>query len=144
MTPTQDELARRDAVVRAILHSIRSNETIRLPDFDPALSRGSDRFALHSVGIEPNTFGGTVGNFRYQFEGEEDLLHLIVTRKDGAALIPEEAQAVANFLLPNVAPGLIWLKPGTVTQHLYVGHDELLDGFTANFETPRDEGPIAP
>jgi hypothetical protein len=99
---------------------------IKLPPFDPAIDRPSDRFALLSVGLEDNIFGGTVGPFRYQFEGEEDLLHLIVTRLDSEALSPSEGQAVASFLMPGVSPALIWLRPGEFSQHFYVGHDELV------------------
>jgi hypothetical protein len=126
MTPTDNEIARRDQVIDSLLEHIRSDRRIFLPPFDPEISRPSDQFALHSVGMEPNEFGGTAGDFRYQFEGEEDLLHLIVTRQDGGALSPEEAQRVAAFLLPGFPASLMWLKPGEFTQHFYFGHDELL------------------
>jgi hypothetical protein len=126
--PTFEELARRGQVMVRVLEEIRAGRAIRLPDFDPAFSRPSDQFALQSVGLEPNDFGGAVGAYRYQFEGEEDLLHLIVTRLDGESITVAEGQAVAAFLLPDVPPALIWLRPGELSQHFYVGHDELLRG----------------
>jgi hypothetical protein len=119
---------RRAEVMGAILEHIRANRIIKLPPFDPALSQASSEFALQSVGIEPNPFGGTVGPYRYQLEGEEDLLHLIVTRLDSGPLEPSEGQAVASFLFQGVAPALIWLKPGEFSQHFYVGHDDLVGG----------------
>lgn len=115
-----------DTVLAAILEHIRRDKTIKLPAFDASRSKAAPDVALQSVGIEPNAFGGTVGPFRYQFEGEEDLLHLIVTRSDSAELRPEDGQSVAAFLLPRVPPAVIWLKPGRYSQHFYVGHDELL------------------
>lgn len=124
--PTEEERRQGAAVFAAILDHIRRDSTIKLPPFDPQVSQPATNFALQSVGIEPNAFGGCVGDFRYQFEGEEDLLHLIVTRNDGRELSPEEGQAIARFLLPNVPPAVIWLKPGKFSQHFYVGHDELL------------------
>jgi hypothetical protein len=83
MTPTTAEQIRRDEVIAQILTDIKSNTTIFLPDFDPKISRPSDEYALLSVGIEPNPYGGTIDSYRYQFEGEEDLLHLIIVRTDG-------------------------------------------------------------
>jgi hypothetical protein len=77
------------------------------------------------VGAEENAFCGNVGPYRYQFEGEEDLLHLIVTRQDKDRLTVEEAQEVAGFLMPGIPAGLVWLKPGEFSQHFWVGHDEL-------------------
>jgi hypothetical protein len=123
--PTEAEISHRDAVMAAVFDHIRGNQTIKLPVFDSELDRPSDQFALLSVGLESNQFGGTVADFRYQFEGEEDLLHLIVTRGSGLPLTPQEGQTVAGFLLPGVSPALIWLKPGEFSQHFYVGHDEL-------------------
>jgi hypothetical protein len=127
MEPTPAEIALRDKILQSIVTAIRASETIRLPDFDPASSQPAHHFALQSVGIEANAFGGTLAEFRYQFEGEEDLLHLIVTRLDKEPVSVEEAQKVAKFLFPQVPPGLLWLKPGTVTQHFYLGHDLLLE-----------------
>lgn len=120
-----EEVASRDEVLGRVLDAIRSNRTIRLPAFDSAHDKPG-LVALQSVGIEPNPFGGKVGPFRYQFEGEEDLLHLIVSRTHAQDLSVEEAQGVVRFLLPNISPGLIWCKPGKLTQHFYLGHDELL------------------
>ncbi len=125
MTPTAAERARRDEIAKRVLDYIAENRRIALPPFDPALSRPSDRFALVNVGREPNEFAGTLGPFRYQFEGEEDLLHLIVTA-DGGALTVAEGQRVASFVLSGVPTALVWLKPGELSQHFYVGHDDLV------------------
>lgn len=70
-----------------------------------------------------------MSDYRYQFEGEEDLLHLIVTRIDSGKITPAEGQQVVSFLLPNLPTALLWLKPGEYTQHFYCGHDELLRSF---------------
>lgn len=125
MVASNEETELRDAVRAEIERCTLSDITIKLPDFDPAKSIPG-QVALHSVGVEPNAFGGTVGPYRYQFEGEEDLLHLIVTRQDGQVLKPEEGQDVLRFVLPDVPEALIWFKPGEFSQHFYVGHDELL------------------
>ena len=123
--PSADELKRRDEVMQAIRSCIRQDTTIKLPDFDAKVSRPGIS-ALVSVGLEPNPYCGECGDYRYQFEGEEDLLHLIVTRCDGEPLTPEEGQTVAGFVLEGVPPGLVWFRPGDRSQHFFVGHDELL------------------
>ena len=128
--PTENEIRQRDAVMASVLDFIRTNKTIKLPPFDATLDRPSDQYALLSVGLETNGFGGTIGGFRYQFEGEEDLLHLIVTSANGEIVTAEEGQRVAGFLMPEVPPALIWLRPGDYSQHFYVGHDELIRGFS--------------
>src|ERR1022692_4090127 len=97
MNPTPNEQKRRDEVMRRILEFVRENRTIKLPPFDPTLSRPSDRFALLSIGLEENEFSGSLGDWKYQFEGEEDLLHLIVTHKDGLPLNTEDGRQVAGF-----------------------------------------------
>jgi hypothetical protein len=125
IVPTPAEQSRRNEVIEAVLEATRSAKTIKLPPYDPDHSVGAD-VAYQTIGIEPNPFGGTVGPFRYQFEGEEDLLHLIVSRSDLKALSPEEGQEVCGYLLPDVSKALVWFKPGEVTQHFYVGHDDLL------------------
>jgi hypothetical protein len=114
------EAEQRAQVMSAIREHIRSDRQIKLPDFDRALSRPG------VVGFEPNPFGGTVGDYRYQFEGEEDLLHLIITRLDECPLTVEEARPIAGWLLPDLPPALMWLRPGQYSQHFYFGHDELM------------------
>ena len=126
ISPSDEETARRNEVMNLILEFVRENRTIKLPAFDPTLSRPSDRFALLSIGLESNEFSGTVGEFRYQFEGEEDLLHLIVTHKEGQPVTTEQGQAVASFILRGVPTALIWLRPGEYSQHFYFGHDDLI------------------
>jgi len=125
LTPTREETARRDEVMRGILEDIRADNPVRLPDFDPATSIPAES-ALLTVGAEPNRYSGTIGLYRYQFEGEEDLLHLIVTRTSRDPLTAEEGQAVAGFVLAGVPQGLVWFRPGELSQHFYLGHDELL------------------
>lgn len=125
MKPTEAEQARRDAVMRRVLDCIREGRRIELPPFDPRIARPSDRFALVNVGLEPNEYSGTLDRFRYQLEGEEDLLHLIVTAAQGEIFVGD-GQRVASFVFAGVPPALIWLKPGELSQHFYVGHDDLV------------------
>lgn len=127
MTVSVEEQAQRDAIMRRVLEFISADQRIKLPDFDASRARPSDRFALVSVGLEPNPFGGKVDRFRYQFEGEEDLLHLIVTAEDGGEISVREGQEVTDFVLAGVPKALMWFKPGEVSQHFYVGHDVLID-----------------
>jgi hypothetical protein len=124
--PTSAETARRNEVVQRVLEFISANRVIKLPPLDPSLARPSDRFALVNIGAEPNEFSGDFGEYRYQFEGEEDLLHLIVTKAEGQEISVAEGQAVAAFLLDGVPPALVWLKPGGLSQHFYLGHDDLI------------------
>jgi hypothetical protein len=102
-----DQELRRDEVLRRIREATMSGETVR---YDPG---------------PEGRFAGEVGVFSYVFEGEDDLLHLAVFRRDGQAVRPEEGQAVARFVLRGVPPGLVWFKPGATTQHFYIGHDDL-------------------
>ncbi|MFZ4508023.1 MAG: hypothetical protein ACOYON_10050 [Fimbriimonas sp.] len=111
--------------MRAIMDRIDHDVRIKLPDFDRANALESDASRIALVGIEANAYSGTVGEFRYQFEGEDDLLHLFVLRIDGSTLTVQEGQQLAGWLLPGVPLGLIWLKPGSISQHFYVGHDLL-------------------
>lgn len=113
-----------------ILECIRNDERIKLPVFNPDLDRPTDQFALLSVGLEPNDFSGSLGEFRYQFEGEEDLLHLIITKSDQSSLETEDSQSVAAFVLKGMPTALIWLRPGEFSTHFYFGHDELLKNIT--------------
>jgi hypothetical protein len=124
--PTCAEQERRDSVMRRILECVNENRTIKLPPFDRNIARPSDQFALVSVGLEENEYSGVLGDYHYQFEGEEDLLHLMITQKDGLALTPETGQCVASFVLRGLPTALIWLKPGRYSQHFYFGHDDLI------------------
>lgn len=121
--PTAAEFARRDAILVRIQESVAAGVAIKLPPYVPGRD-ASAPFAL--VGIEPNDFGGSVGPFRYQFEGEDDLLHLFVTRLDAGPIEPREGQFVAQFALKNLSFGLVWFRPGHYSQHFYCGHDDLV------------------
>jgi hypothetical protein len=122
LQPTDEEHSRRDEVLARVIQAIRDNQRIVLPPFQGG-EPGSD-FALHR--ITPNDYSGTVSDYRYQLEGEDDLLHLIVLRADEKTLSVQEGRQVASFVFPNIPPAVIWLKPGQFTQHFYLGHDELL------------------
>jgi hypothetical protein len=122
--PTSDESARRDCVMERVFEDIRQGRRIVLPDFEPGAEEGGEEYALFA--IQPNDYSGEVCGYRYQFEGEDDLLHVMVLRLDRQPLTVQDAQQVVAFLLPDTPPGLVWLKPGTLSQHFYVGHDELL------------------
>ena len=125
LNPTLEEIRSRDIILTRIVEFVATGRVIKLPAFDRSKPTAS-RFALQSVPLEGGDFSGRVGDYLYQFEGEEDLLHLMVTLVDGCKLAVEEAQIVANFTLVGVSPALIWLKPGTYSHHFYLGHDELV------------------
>lgn len=127
IAPTPEERAQRDAIAQRLIDFTRGDVRIKLPPFDPARERGDRGLALLSIVDAENPFGGAVGPYRYQFEGEDDLLHLFVVRADGAEFSVPEAQAVVGFALDGVPPALIWLRPGTVSHHFYVGHDVLVE-----------------
>ena len=134
LAPTEAEYAQRNAVMAKILECTRTETRIKLPVFDPSRERPSDQFALINVGLEPNEFGGVLGDYRYQFEGEEDLLHLMITSVSSAPVTTAEAHQVASIVLHGVPSALVWLKPGEYSQHFYVGHDELLIHLTTTLE----------
>lgn len=124
ISPSRDEQLLRDAVLARILAAIDAGETIKLPPFDPNFPAPSS-FALENVGVEPNPFGGTVAGARYQFEAEEDLLHLFVMPLDGGPLSSELAREVAGFVLGDVPRAMIWYKAGANSHHFYIGHEAL-------------------
>lgn len=107
MAPTPAENSQRAQILGAVRQAIVDD--IRIPMV---------------VGSGP--FRGCVGEFTYQFEGEDDLLHLFVERATQEPLSPGEAQDVVSWLLPEFPSSLIWVKPGVHSQHFYLGHDELL------------------
>lgn len=126
LKPTPSEVAARDSVVQALLSAIRQERAIRLPKFDPSTEEPGSEFALQRVGVEPNPYGGRVGAYRYQFEGEEDLLHLVVLHLDESPITAEEGRELASWLLPAISSALVWMKPAPRSCHFYVGHDDLL------------------
>ncbi len=124
--PTSEEIAQRDSIFSRVIEAIKSEVTIKLPPFDSVFSKSSES-ALLSIVNEPNPFCGFIGEFAYQFEGEEDLLHVFVVRTDGMEISVEDAQWVVAFALPNVPAAFFFVKPGAFSQHFYIGHDFLLE-----------------
>lgn len=122
MRPSSTDEQRRDEVLGRIREAVCNNQVIRLPR--TAALEG--REPLLAMATAEDAYGGGCGDYRYLFEGEDDLLHVVVMRADGAPCSAEEAQRVIAWLLPDVPPGLIWIKPGSQTQHFYLGHDILV------------------
>lgn len=122
---SEAERVRRNEVISALISNTEENRRITLPDLDPIYSKPAEGIACSTIGLEPNPFGGTCGLLRYQFE-DEDLLHLVVTAQDLGEVGILEAQEVASWLFSGVPKALMWFKPGTVTQHFYLGHDDLV------------------
>jgi len=77
-------------------------------------------------GGEVSPFEGVCGEFRFQFEGEDDLLRLCITRRDGQELGLREARDVVAWLLPELKPGLIWVRPGRRSHSFHLSHEDLL------------------
>ncbi|MHB1460052.1 MAG: hypothetical protein ACYC1M_02050 [Armatimonadota bacterium] len=75
---------------------------------------GSDRYAT------------TLGDFKVQFEGEDDLLHLEIVRTDGTKLDILGAKQIADRFFANIPPALIVVKPAEFSAHYYLPHDILL------------------
>ncbi len=107
--PSAKEEARRKEVLTAIKEAVARNETIKV-----------------AGPTEESHYNGGLGAYKYEFEGEDDLLHLCITKASGERLTPEEAQEVVAWLLPGLPPGLIWIRPGAYSQHFYCGHDDLV------------------
>lgn len=127
MVLSESEIDRRDQVVALLRDYTIRNQTIRLPEYDAKLGHPGSESALLWMGREPNEFQGSVGEFQYQFEGEDDLLHLMITRRGLGPVSMEEAQRVVSALLPDIPISLIWMKVGTNSQHFYFGHDLLVE-----------------
>lgn len=111
-TATSDEQTRRREVLARVIQCIESSTPIPFLEF--------------YEGSEPSSFAGSVDCFSYQFEGEEDLLHLIVSPLEGSPITAELGLAVAAYVLRGIPLSLVHLRPGEQSVHFYVGHDHLL------------------
>ena len=109
LNPTPDETAERDRILDQIRESVRSNRKV------PMARPGG-----------PDPFCGSVGPYAYRFEGEADLLHLMVWRPDERPFPEAEARALAAWVLQGVPPGVVFYRPGEQTQSFFLAHDELL------------------
>lgn len=83
-------------------------------------------------------YSAVLGHFRVLFEGEDDLLHLSITRVDGNKISHDDAQRIANLFFQGVPKGLIYARPAEYSVHYYVAHDLLVGYLLGNFHT---EGP---
>lgn len=72
-------------------------------------------------------YGATLGEYRVQFEGEDDLLHLSITRVDGGRVSHQEAQALADLFFHDVPKGLVQCHPAEYSVHYYIAHDLFAD-----------------
>lgn len=80
-----------------------------------------------TIPLQPATpYGGLLGDYWVQFEGEDDLLHCIVRRQDGKPIALEEAHRVVEPFFEAIPKGLVWCKPAEYSVHYYVGHDHFL------------------
>jgi len=77
-------------------------------------------------------YGATLGNFRVQFEGEDDLLHLAITRTDDGEVSHREAQTIADAFFHRVPKGLIQCRPAVYSVHYYIAHDLFVDYLDGN------------
>ena len=75
---------------------------------------GSDRYAT------------TIGDFKVQFEGEDDLLHLEIVRTDRSNIDIHDAKQLADLFFVDIPPALIVVKPAEYSAHYYLPHDVLL------------------
>lgn len=108
--PTPGESEQRDRVLAALREAVIGNKPIPM-----------------AKGRPQNPFGGQAGEYSYLFEGEDDLLHLAIERRDGGVMTSDESTPLARFLLPEVPEALTWLRPGEHSHHYYLGHDVLLE-----------------
>lgn len=95
-----------DALMSRVRAAILAGETIRYAD---------------------PQFSGAAAGLQFQFEGEEDLLHLVVTALNGGEPDLALAQALAARLLAPVSPALYWMRPGELSHHFYLAHDRLIE-----------------
>lgn len=71
-------------------------------------------------------YGGTVGVYTVQFEGEDDLLHCSVRRVDSEPITVEEAHKAVEPFFGCCPKGLVWFHPADLSVHYYTGHDDFL------------------
>ncbi len=93
-------------ILSALLKDIQANLPIRLD--------------------QAERYGGQIGDYYVQFEGEDDLLHCSVQRVDGAPISLEEAHRVVEPFFAPCPKGIVWFKPAERSVHYYVGHDHFL------------------
>ncbi len=109
LQPTSSEIEQRDRILDDIRRCVLSGRKI------PMAAPGG-----------PDPFSGSIGPFAYRFEGEDDLLHLMVWRPDERPFSEADARAVAAWVLVGVPTGVVFFRPGEQTHSFFLAHDELL------------------
>ncbi len=128
VTSPTTELNKANSIIEKIKEYTRNNIRITIPRLQTDAnteSRAEEAYLTNWTAI--SEFAGTYGDYQYLFEGEDDLLHLVILRQNLQPLTVEEARVVAEGILPNIPSSKIWLSPGEYTQHFYFGHDELFN-----------------
>ncbi len=71
-------------------------------------------------------YGIDIGEYRAQFEGEDDLLHLSITRLDNGPVDWPEARALSALFFAGIPETMIFAKPARCSAHFYLPHDVFL------------------
>lgn len=79
-------------------------------------------------------YGGVIGAYVVQFEGEDDLLHCSVKRIDGRPIGVEESHEAVDPFFGCCPKGLVWFYPADFSVHYYIGHDDFLRAHRLNEE----------
>ncbi|MCW5933233.1 MAG: hypothetical protein KIT45_02905 [Fimbriimonadia bacterium] len=93
-------------ILQSVLEDIEANRTISLNHAD--------------------RYGGVLGDYKVQFEGEDDLLHCSVQRVDQSPLDVEQAHRVVEPFFGCCPKGLVWFQPAEFSAHYFIGHDDFL------------------
>ncbi len=125
----RDEQEHISVVLEKIKEYTLQNKPIRIPRLNCVEKSHGSEMAYLTDWTQISEFAGSIGEYQFLFEGEDDLLHLVILRKDLQPISVEDARRIVEKIMPDVPTAKIWLSPGIFTQHFYVGHDELISSF---------------
>ncbi len=103
-----------DAMNRTAIHRIIEAITEDTRNGVPILLDNRDRYGMN------------IGEYRVQFEGEDDLLHLSITRLDSGPINWLEAREMSALFLAGIPETMIFAKPARHSAHFYLPHDVFL------------------